>query len=116
MEQNKEGGENMNVKDLSEQNKSMLWCFGALKELVDLGLTTQGEQGITTKGILMFDQLDAEYSPSDEQIKEFVVLSKSITDKRVSDLMISFRDNREEMRKWVAENRSEIRNNIKKGG
>jgi hypothetical protein len=56
----------MNVMDLCDGEKTIIWIHGAMLQLTKWGLATGEGYGILAKGVALFDQLDAQWKPSDE--------------------------------------------------
>lgn len=87
--------------ELSDTQKAILWCHGALKGLCDLGLLSAGNLSITIKGISEYDQLDKTYSPQDEEIREFLICTRTAPVEMLFILLKKYRDDRESMIEWV---------------
>lgn len=61
------------IDQLDEDKKVALWVFGALQWLRDKGfLCAVGNGPLTPLGLSMWDQLDVQYKPSNDQILEFL--------------------------------------------
>ena len=86
-----------NVKDMSDGSKALLWVTGALEVLMEYGIVA-GESRTTVKGLALWDQLDKEYTPNDDELVN-VVKNVLPVDNDAKDgliiLLTAFRDDRE---------------------
>lgn len=88
------------MSNQSHDQKAMLWCLGTLEEFANLGLVEQSPFiGMSVKGISAWDELDAQFAPSDADIGgilSFVRVADASMDGFFT-LMRRFRDHREDL-------------------
>ena len=95
----------MKVSELTPELKAILWGHGAMKAMCELGLMKGGSNVITTKGIAMFDQIDKESPPTDEDLAEFVLHTFPKENSAAPFMLLKkYRDDRQGILDWVKEN------------
>ncbi len=91
-----------NLETMTIGMKRVLWVMGACRQLRIWGLIG-GPEVITSKGLAIWDQLDIEWCPMDEDIE--AVLQHAATDQEsqagIFTLLKEFRDNRERLQSYV---------------
>lgn len=101
----------MKISDLDNETRIDLWCVGALNGLVEIGMMPIGTcDKLNSQGIGLFDQIDAEFKPSDTDIRNFLenanITSHNISGSGTIDIvytvLLDFRDRREEMKEGLA--------------
>lgn len=82
--------------------RAIVWCFGAMQELVDMGLVNVERSILLAKGVAEFDQLDASgYRPNEAEIRSFVDYVIPSSDPGMMAILLEdFARNRERMRQW----------------
>ena len=93
----------MKIEDMVEEIKPIVWCTGALDEIIKLGLVEGGGFEIPVNLLATFDQLDSQFSPTDDEIINFTRFLKVREGLRKHTILflILFRDDREGMREYV---------------
>lgn len=91
---------------IDHSTKVTMWCLGALNELENMGLVeSDTDLKITNKGIMWWDQLDAEWKPTTEEILWFAT-SMQIYDIELLHILLLFRDQRDLVQEF-SENKNE---------
>jgi hypothetical protein len=91
------------TNDLTDEQKTFIWAQGALRQMKIWGLIG-GPDWLTPKGIGLWDQLDAEWKPTDVALAHFSRWATKGDDEQAMFKMLQdFRDNRERMQSWCEE-------------
>lgn len=97
----------MDPAELTKDQRIILWVFGAIEQLKTWGLV-DADFRTTTRGLGVWDQIDAETRPSDEDLCGVVqhVIGGSAEDQwGLVRLLVQFRDNRDAMAAAMEQNR-----------
>jgi hypothetical protein len=97
------------MNELTDIQKTLIWCSGAMLEFEELGLIRGGPNvSLTPSGVALYDQLDAKgFRPTQEHVREFVArqCTSGGSSKDVEcliNLLCYFGVNRERMRRFAA--------------
>jgi len=97
----------MNYGEITRETKTMVWGFGVLKELVNLGVLSEGRWGITPKGISYFDQIYEDFTPTNAELIFFctsLIIIDCLEESEKESLflfMTVYRDDKEKFLSWV---------------
>ncbi len=94
------------IAQLSSKERALLWTLGACRQMRAWGLMA-GDDIVTTRGLAVWDQLDAEWKPSDDELRAVVFYviapaAECIAQADICAMLTEFRDNRARMQEHVA--------------